>query len=129
MPTSNSIELPLNALVDLAIESWRLNRWLAASEADRTKATPRQTARRLDAFIAEREITLSDITGRDYEAGLPVDISDTLDDPNLPEGTIVIDEVLSPIVSWRNTVVRHAKVVIRRAAVNPEKADQEGSKS
>ena len=129
MPTSNIIELPLNALIDLAIESWRLNRWLAASEGDRTKAAPRQAARRLDVFIAEREISMSDITGRDYEAGLPVEIVDTLDDPYLPEGTIIIDEVLSPVILWRNNVVKYAKVVIRRAAAYSEKMDQEDSKS
>ncbi|HAM34543.1 MAG TPA: hypothetical protein DCP85_01265 [Elusimicrobia bacterium] len=122
------IELPLNALIELAIESWRLNRWLAASETDRTRAIPRQTARRLDTFLTEREISISDITGRDYEAGLPVEIADTLDDPNLPEGTSVVDEVLSPIVLWRNNVVRHAKVIIRRGAGTAERTDREGSK-
>lgn len=115
MGDSDSIEVSLNAIIDLAIESWRLNRWLLASESDRAKAAPRQTARRMDAFISDRGVSVSDITGRDYEAGLPVEIVDTISDPNLPEGATVIDEVLSPVVYWQKSVVRHAKVVIRQA--------------
>ncbi|UPT73195.1 MAG: hypothetical protein M0D55_15055 [Elusimicrobiota bacterium] len=129
MADAATIETPLQALIDLAIDHWRLSRWLLGSENDRTKATPRQTVRRLESFFADREISILDITGRPYEAGLPVEVPDTIDDPNLPNGEIVVDEVLSPIILWRKNVVRHAKIVVRRGQGAPKATSSEDSKS
>ena len=52
-----------------------------------------------------------------YDPGMAVEVIDTIDDPTLPEGQIVIQETLSPMVLWREEVVKTAEVVTHRGTV------------
>lgn len=113
--TARGVEVPLSALVELAIDWWRFDRWLAAeSEAGRAASHARLAARRLGKFLDEREVSVSDVTGLPYEAGLAVEVVDVAHDGGLPAGTELIDETVSPIVMWRGAVVKHGQVVVRR---------------
>lgn len=110
------LDVPLASLAELAIECWRLERWLNAQEQTAATSHGRHAARRLNRFLSERELTVTDITGEKYEPGLAVEVLDALDDESLPEGVAFIDETVSPIVMWRGTVVRFGQVVVRRRA-------------
>ena len=118
-PNSQSMEVPLSSLIDLGIEAWRLNRWLQGSESDRTRSAARLVARRLDAFLGQHGIAVQDVTGRPYDPGLALEIEETISDPYAPEGSLVIEQVVTPIVLWRDAVVRHARVVIRKGTGTP----------
>src|SRR5438477_12639906 len=101
------LEVPLASLIELAVESWRLRRWLSDSAADKSKTPVRYVARRLDEFLKEHKIEALDIVGQPYEPGLAVDVVDVIPDANMPEGPGVIDETVAPIVLWRVAVVKH----------------------
>jgi hypothetical protein len=109
-----SVEVPLGSLVELAVECWRLERWLGAQPHEAQSSHGRHVARRLNRFLSDRELTFADMTGQKYEPGLAVEVLDTLEDAALPDGAGVIDETVSPIVMWRGLVVKYGQVVVRK---------------
>jgi len=110
-----TLEVSLTALAELAVEWWRLERWASGAEASASHA--RHVARRMGRFLSERELSVLDLTGRRYEPGLAVEVLDVVRDAGAgaEQGTEVIDEMVSPIVLWRGTVVRHGQVIVRKA--------------
>jgi hypothetical protein len=113
--TAPRIEVPLDALVELAIDWWRFDRWLATHDGHEAATShARLLSRRLGRFLNEREVTVRDVTGLRYEAGLAVEVLDALTDEGLPSGVEMVDETVAPIVMWRGAVARHGQVVITR---------------
>lgn len=113
--TARGVEVPLSALVELAIDCWRFERWVTGqTEAGGAAAHARLAVRRWGRFLSEREVSVADVTGVPYEAGLAVEVIDVVDDRDAPVGTEVVDETVAPIVMWRGTVVRHGQVIVRR---------------
>lgn len=110
---ADSIQVPLSSLIEIAIECWRLERWLADSQGDDSKATARHVTRRLSEVLKAHEITTMDMTGQLYEPGLAVEVVDTIADKDAPEGAGVIHETVAPVVAWRGVVVKHGIVVTR----------------
>jgi hypothetical protein len=109
-----TLEVSLSSLAELAVECWRLERWAAAFGPDAPVSPARHVARRLGKFLGERELSVLDLTGRRYEPGLAVEVVDVSRDEGAHAGTEVVEEMLSPIVLWRGTVVRHGQVVVRK---------------
>ncbi len=117
--TPRAVEVPLAALAELAVDWWRLDRRLnsappGGARPDGAGSHTRHAARRLSKFLTERELSVLDLTGRRYEPGLAVEVVDVERDETLQEGEEVVAEVVSPIVLWRGTVVRHGQVIIRQ---------------
>lgn len=112
--TPRSIEVSLAALVELAVEGWRLERWLAKLDLEESAAHGRRASRRLNKFLSERELKVVDPEGQPYAPGLAVEVLDIISDEELLEGTEMIDETVAPIVMWRGVVVQFGQVIIRR---------------
>jgi hypothetical protein len=108
-----AVPVSLNALAELAVEWWRLDRW--ANGAGGEGAHARHAARRLARFLSEHGLEVLDVSGRAYEPGLAVEVLDAIRDARLPPGSQVIDETVAPVVLFRGTVVRHGQVVIRKS--------------
>jgi len=111
-PKGEVIELSIHAIADVAIEWWRLDRWALGPNEGRLVA--RHVARRLLRFLEGQGVEVLDLTGKPYEAGLAVEVVESLADPASPSGRETVDETLSPIVLWKGAVVRQGQVVIRR---------------
>jgi hypothetical protein len=111
-----ALAAPLQALAELAVEWWRLDRWANGPQADASNATARHVARRLGKFLDERGLSVLDLTGRPHEPGLAVEVVDVVRDAALAPGAELIDETVAPVVLWRGQVVRHGQVILRRAA-------------
>ena len=116
IPTS--LPVPLESLVSLAVEYWRLANWVAdghAGSGGGAGAGPvRHVVRRMEDFLNRCEIEVRSLDGIPYDAGLAARVVDTADAPDLPEGVTVISETLAPMVLWRGRVVRAAEVATRR---------------
>jgi molecular chaperone GrpE (heat shock protein) len=108
----DKLHVPLDALVELAIESWRLEQWLAALPPQKAASKLRHIARRLQKFLTERELAALDLTGQKYEPGLAVEVLDVLTDESLRAREKLIVEMVAPIILWRGRVVRHGQVVV-----------------
>ena len=108
----HTLNVSLNALAELAVEWWRLERWAGAAEESSPQA--RHAARRLGLFLSKHGLEVLDVTGRPYEPGLAVEVLDAFADASLPVGAQVVDETVAPVVLYRGAVVRHGQVVVRR---------------
>jgi hypothetical protein len=110
-----ALEVALEELVELAVEWWRLDRWANGPRADATAAHARHAARRLGKFLDDRGLSALDLAGRPHEPGLAAEVLDVVPDPSLPAGAAFVEETVSPVILWRGRVVRHARVVVRKA--------------
>jgi hypothetical protein len=108
----DKLDVPLDALVELATESWRLEQWLAGLPPEKVASKLRHVARRLQKFLTERELAALDLTGQKYEAGMAVEVLEVLADGNLHPQQRLIVEMVSPIILWRGRVVRHGQIVV-----------------
>jgi hypothetical protein len=116
------LEVPLASLIELAIEGWRLDDWLAAEPPEKVASKLRHVARRLQKFLRERELGALDLTGRRYEPGMSVEVLEAVADERLQEGESLIDEMVEPVILWRGRVVKYGRVVVRqgvRATTRP----------
>jgi hypothetical protein len=118
----SNIPVPVLRLVELAVEAWRLERWLVQCDPGQSTAPIRYAARRISEFLRQAEFETRDLTGSQYEPGLAIEILDTVRDPTLSSSGAIIDEMISPICLWRGVVVRHGQAVIR----SPVQPDAQG---
>lgn len=110
------LSVPLQSLVNLAVEQWRLAAWLAAHGTGAGAGPARHAVRKLEEFFRQNELEVQVLDGRPFDSGLAVRVVDTVQDDTLPPGKAVIAETLSPMVLWRGQVVRPAEVVTRQSA-------------
>jgi hypothetical protein len=110
------LEVPLASLIELAIEGWRLESHLATLPSEKVGSKLRHVARRLQKFLSERELSVLDLTGRRYEPGMSVEVLEALEDERLGEHERLIDEMVEPIILWRERVVRYGRVVVRQGS-------------
>ena len=111
-PKQDVLEFPVSSLVEIAVEWWRLDRWAAGP--DEARLVARHVARRLSQLLEHHGVEVLDLTGKPYEAGLAVEVLDSIRDPGAPTGRATVDETVSPIVLWKGAVVRQGQVVMRR---------------
>lgn len=110
----DKLEVPLASLIELAIEGWRLDSWLAAQPPEKAASKLRYIARRLQKFLDERELSALDLTGKRYEPGMSVEVLEAVEDERLGERERLIDEMVEPIILWRGRVVKYGRVVVRQ---------------
>jgi hypothetical protein len=121
-----SLEVPLSAFVRLAIEAWRLERWLKRADAPEGVGAVRHALRQLKDVLSEHGVEAVDLTGSPYDPGLSPDVVEAIDDPAAPEGHGIIDEMISPVVLCGRAVVSHGQV-ITRCRRTPENAADDRS--
>ena len=109
----------VDALVDLAVESWRLVRLfnrvlrkLDAGEGSRYVSKVEWFLRRLEESLEKADLRLVDLTGREYEPGFP---ASALNAEDFEDGDrLVVDVMLEPIVMGPEGVVRRPGTVMLR---------------
>jgi hypothetical protein len=114
----SKLDVPLAALIELAIEGWRLDVWLAAQPPDKVASKLRHVARRLQKFLSERELSALDLTGRRYEPGMSVEVIEAFEDEGIGGHESLIDEMVEPVILWRGRVVKFGRVVVRRGGLS-----------
>lgn len=112
---STSLQVPLEALVALAVEHWRLSNWLAQQNGHDTAAA-RHAVGRLGDFLSAFELEARSLDGQVADAGLAARVVEAVDDPSMPAGSARIEETLSPLILWQGKVIKEAQVVTRRGA-------------
>jgi hypothetical protein len=101
-------------MVTLAVEYWRLSDWLGRIPLAVPAGPARHVLRRMEELLKLCDLEVVSLDRRAYDAGLAVTVIDTVDDPGLPGGTIIIEQTLSPMVLCKGEVVRNAEVTTRR---------------
>ena len=111
------MNVPLPAMINLAVEHWRISAWMKQHRltAAPAAAQARHALRHIEDVLRGCDLEIKDFAaGHPFDPGLAVRVVDTTDDPTLPEGQSVIAETLAPMVLWRGQVVKQADVVTRR---------------
>ena len=103
--------VPFAQMVNLAVEYWRLSKWLESASKGLSAGPARHALRKLEDFLKQHEFDVQQLDGRSFDPGLAAKVIDTVEDPMLAKGTTIISETLSPMVFWRGQVVRAAEVV------------------
>jgi hypothetical protein len=112
----NTLSVPLPELISLAVERWRLAGALDELPSG-AGSLARHALRKMEDFLRGCELEARTMDGQVFDAGLAVQVVDSVDDPRLPGGTHLIDETLSPLVLWKGRVVKSAQVVTRRGTL------------
>lgn len=112
----NDLPLSLTSCCSLAAEVWRLKRQANALNNTQDGLSLRYTARQLSRLLEELELVVVDLSGRPYDPGMIQEVLEVRKDPTMPEGQVLIDETISPTVTWRGSVVQAGQVSLRRSA-------------
>jgi hypothetical protein len=115
---TDAVAMPISSLADLAVDTWRLERWLAGLDTDQSIAPGRFVVRQLRAFLHGFELETVDLTGHKYEPGLAVELVGNVYDETMPDGVAIVDEMVTPLCLWRGKVVRLGKLVTRSSATS-----------
>jgi len=112
METKDQIVVDANALVDLALYTWRLESWLSGADDASAMTVPRYVVRGLNKLLDQFDVTTMDVTGNEFDCGLACDVVDTIETDELPQGATIIGETVSPMVSINGCIARHGQVIL-----------------
>src|SRR5258706_9281992 len=102
------LDVPLQSLIELAVEHWRLARSIEGKSASELAAA-RHAIRRIGDFLKQCELEVRSLEGMISDGGLAARVIDVADDPTLPDGTAIVDETLSPLILWRGKGSKQAE--------------------
>jgi hypothetical protein len=109
------------ALIDLAVEGWRLTRGIGRTLARldeparrRAESQLRWFERSIDTALAAAGLRLVDLAAQPFDAGLPA-TPVNLDD-FAPDDALVVDHMLEPVILGDEGVVRAGTVMLRKEA-------------
>lgn len=114
--TAATVTVETRKLVELAIEQWRLERWIAQSELGASGAPARYAIRRIGEFLKQQGVETVDLTGQRYEPGLALEVLGTVAQTNLSQEATLIHETVAPICLVHGKVVQHGQVIIAKCA-------------
>lgn len=95
---------------ELAIATWRLERWLDNLNSDR-KMAAKSALRIIKRYLAASEVEVIDPIGSVFDPGLAVEVVNNEAD-GLDESNLIIIETLAPYVYQNEELISHARVII-----------------
>ncbi len=102
-----TLPIPLDELVVLAVEHWRL----AGALREGASAPARHALRKIADFLQACGVEAHSLDGLPYDAGLNAKVVDRIPARSAGEPEVVA-ETISPLVTFQGAVVRAAEVVI-----------------
>ena len=109
----------LDAMVDMAVESWRLARLFTrvlhkidVTDQQRYSGQIRYYLTSLEKNLASAGLRLVDLEGQTFDAGMAVKVANLGDfDPDEP---LFVEQMLEPVVMGNDGLVRVGKIIVRR---------------
>ena len=95
---------------ELAIEAWRLEKWLDNLKAER-KVAAKSALRSIKKYIADSGVEIKDPLGSRFDPGLAVEVLNN-EAEDTPEEDLIIIETVSPYVYLNGELIQHARVII-----------------
>jgi hypothetical protein len=113
------LSIPMEGACSLSLECWRLARIAELSEDDAERASLRHAVRRLSETLRELAIEAVDFVGRIYDPGMVPEVVEVIECRGSPEG-MVVEETISPTVTWRGNVIKSGQIIVKRTMASPE---------
>ena len=111
----------IDKIVDLAVDYWRLKKHvekikpqLAAEDMKRIE----NTMRRIENYLHDNDIEVTDYTGRSANDGINVKVLSVEQDPSIKKP--VIKETITPAVSYKGSLRKQSEVIILDNSKNKE---------
>lgn len=105
-------------LSELAVATWRLEKWISAVEVER-KMAAKSSLRAIKGFLEKCSVEYHDITGSQFDYGLAVSVINNESDEQ-DEEKLIISEMVKPIILFQGTVIQHGQVILGKKADAPE---------
>ena len=111
----------IDKIIDLAVDYWRLKKHvekikpqLAAEDMKRIE----NTMRRIENYLHDNDIEVTDYTGRSANDGINVKVLSVEQDPSIKKP--VIKETITPAVSYKGSLRKQSEVIILDNSKNKE---------
>lgn len=113
--SQNPVELPisLEAACELTVECWRLKRLSELAQDANAKGVLRHAVRHITEILEKLEIQAVDLTGRVYDAGMVQEVIELRRDPDIVDGSAMVEETVAPTITWRGQMVHRGQIVVR----------------
>lgn len=113
-----TVELTNADLATVAVEVWRLSSLFPDDDRRSSSAAARYSIRKLAKVVADAACEYVDLTGREYDVGMAVEVLDT--EGLADQGVRVVKEMLSPVVLLRGKALAQGQVVLEWKPVTNE---------
>jgi hypothetical protein len=117
--TSNPIGKHHDALLDLAVEGWRLARLftrvlskLDAGEGTRYVNQVRYFVKRVEECLESVDMRMVNLEGQPYDMGLPA-TAINIDDFG-PEDRLFVEQMLEPVIMGAQGVVKSGTIILKK---------------
>ena len=101
------------------MECWRLRQLANSLKHSGDGMALAHAVREITELLDEAGIGVVDLVGRSYDPGIVPEVLEVQIDPELPEGSSVIDETVSPTVTWHDQVISPGQIIVRQAPAKP----------
>jgi hypothetical protein len=109
------LAISVEGACNISLECWRLSQIAELQKDSNEGAGLRHAVRRITEALNAMEIEIIDFTGRIYDPGLVPEVVEVRHDESLPDGHAVIEETISPTVTWRGQVIKPGQIIVRRS--------------
>lgn len=106
------IELSKSIIASLALEIWRLWRLIEISENQPYPLSLQFSIKKMKDIFYNQGGDFIDMTGELYDAGMAVDILDTEGEKFKEEQTLIIKDMIAPIILFHNEILMHGQVIL-----------------
>jgi hypothetical protein len=119
--------LTLEDACTIAIEAWRVARLADKVSDGNVAAGLRYAARQVRRILERVGIREVDFAGRPYDAGMVPGVVAVRPDARLPAGSAIVDETVTPTITWRGHVVARGEIIVACSVARPCEEGSAGS--
>ncbi|MFY9226202.1 MAG: hypothetical protein WAQ98_26230 [Blastocatellia bacterium] len=112
MQLTENLEVSKSTFVTLAIETWRLSRLIESSEGQLRLVALRYSIRKMKTTLESQGCCFIDLTGQLYDLGMAVEVIDSEDCQKEDKGSLIIKEMIAPIVLFNNSLLAAGQVIV-----------------
>jgi len=100
----------MSEIKEVAIATWRLEKWLSSSNADK-KMPAKSAIRAINSYLKDNKVEVQDLTGSHFDSGLNVDVINN-ETPDASDDELIISEMVKPIVLQDGSVISRGSVIL-----------------
>lgn len=105
-------------ITEIAIASWRLEKWLDNVNVER-KMAAKSALRAIKKYLSENNIEIIDLTGAKFDVGLAITVVNNESDET-DEDKLVISEMVKPIIKENGSVIQYGQVILGDEVKKPK---------
>lgn len=114
-------------IAELAVATWRLERWLDNLNAER-KMAAKKSLREIKKYISASEIEIVDPLGWKFDPGLAIEVVNN-EAEDVDESELIVIQTNSPIIKEAGSVIQYGKVILGLNIKQPKENKEIGKSS